>query len=142
MRVCGGAGQARNTIVRHAAKPSHQAKQGLCWGEATVPSTMSTPMTPDEARSLTHCSRACKLMPHTLGRFANQVNAYLDAHNLETILADAVNDAVTARAEDPVIYIADVLIKRAKARVKNEAAGEEGAEVADAEEGATEAKAE
>ena len=83
--------------------------------------------------SLTHRSRTCKPVPNSLGRLANQVNAYLDAHNLETILADAVNDAVTARAEDPVIYIADVLIKRAKARVKNETAGEEGAEVAKAE---------
>ena len=109
--------------------------------------SMSTEMTPDEVcahspPSLTHRSRTWKPVPNSLGRLANQVNAYLDAHNLETILADAVNDAVTARAEDPVIYIADVLIKRAKARVKNEAAGEEGAEVADAEEGATEAKAE
>ena len=41
-----------------------------------------------------------------------EVNAYLEQHGLETILADAVNEAVTARAEDPVAFIADLLSKR------------------------------
>ena len=40
-----------------------------------------------------------------------QVNEYLRLHNLEAILADAVNDAVTARAADPVSFIADALSK-------------------------------
>ena len=40
-----------------------------------------------------------------------QVNEYLRLHNLEAILADAVNEAVTARAADPVSFIADALSK-------------------------------
>lgn len=43
-----------------------------------------------------------------------EVNAYLEQHGLETILADAVNEAVTARAEDPVTFIADLLSKRSQ----------------------------
>ena len=39
------------------------------------------------------------------------MNEYLRLHNLEAILADAVNDAVTARAADPVSFIADALSK-------------------------------
>ena len=40
-----------------------------------------------------------------------QVNEYLRLHNLEAILADAVNEAFTARAADPVSFIADALSK-------------------------------
>ena len=53
-----------------------------------------------------------------------QVNEYLRLHNLEAILADAVNDAVTARAADPVSFIADALSK-----LKGAAAGEGEGEV-------------
>ena len=39
----------------------------------------------------------------------DEVATYLEKHRLEEILADAVNDAVAARAEDPILFIIDVL---------------------------------
>ena len=53
----------------------------------TVP---STPMTPDE------------------------VDQYMAQHNLESLLANAVNEAVMARAEDPVTHIAHALLASKK----------------------------
>ena len=61
---------------------------------------------------------------HSLSCLRVQVNEYLRLHNLEAILADAVNDAVTARAADPVSFIADALSK-----LKAVAAGEGEGEV-------------
>ena len=55
-----------------------------------------------------------------------QVNEYLRLHNLEAILADAVNDAVTARAADPVSFIADALSKLQGAASTGAAAAGEG----------------
>ena len=82
---------------RHGARP-HDAGRG----------TARPPRTP----------RPCSSR-HSLSCLRVQVNEYLWLHNLEAILADAVNDAVTARATDPVSFIADALSK-----LKGVAAGE------------------
>ena len=52
------------------------------------------------------------------------MNEYLRLHNLEAILADAVNDAVTARAADPVSFIADALSKLKGVAAAGEGEGE------------------
>ena len=52
------------------------------------------------------------------------MNKYLELHNLEAILADAVNEAVSARAADPVSFIADALSKLQGAALTGAAQGE------------------
>ena len=51
-----------------------------------------------------------------------EVNQYLEKHGLEAILAEVVNEAVSARAEDPVSFIADALTRRAQADAEAAAA--------------------
>ena len=61
---------------------------------------------------------------HSLPSRRVQVNKYLELHNLEAILADAVNEAVSARAADPVSFIADALSKLQGAALTGAAQGE------------------
>ena len=64
-------------------------------------------MTPDEARRFRTAPISTTL--HSPSSRRPQVNKYLELHNLEAILANAVNEAVSARAVDPVSFIADAL---------------------------------
>ena len=63
---------------------------------------------------------------YSLSPRRSQVNKYLELHNLEAILADAVNEAVSARAADPVSFIADTLSKLRGAALTGAAADGEG----------------
>ncbi|CAM9156455.1 unnamed protein product [Choristocarpus tenellus] len=44
-----------------------------------------------------------------------EIEAYLDQHNLQAFLGDAVNDVVKERAEDPLVSLADALRASSKA---------------------------